>query len=351
MDLLTGEGMDEQVDLVATGTAGPAKAEADEPWTEKYRGTDFNSIILPAEIRTVIENGIKFNSLGNYILHSGSPGTGKTSLAKAIPLMLGAKSKFLYGKRDAEIIDEIEDARLYKMVDGKPMFIIIDEIDKARNPKEFYKNLQSIIESSAKTLRFILTCNNIHAIPDPVRSRCFPIEFKVTGTGDDQAVKDYKNAIYTHLCKIAEKETSAVHGTYEKATIAKTVSACYPDIREMLCTMHHCFLMNNGSIVGVPPVISNDDIKAIFDMCTSFKYRELRYFLSINICNCNDVYVPLINYCIDHMPDQTLIAFGRAAGIAYERSVKQLDPEVCLWSFCMDIMGIIEQYNKTHAKA
>ncbi len=359
VDLITGEGLDtanEPVKVHTTLMKGGATTEGQvafqsaEPWVEKYRGTNLDTIILPDEIRTVVENAIKFNSFGNYILYSGAPGTGKTSLAKAIPLMLGTPSKFLYGKRDNEILAEIEEYKMGKILDGKPRFVIIDEVDKAHVPKEFFKNLQSVIESSQHTLRFILTCNNIHAIPDAVKSRCFPIEFKVMGNDDSQAVREYKSRIWTRLCQIAEAETSAVQGGhYDPQTVAKTVIKCYPDIREMICTLHHCFLMNNGSIVGEPPVISNEDIKTIFDMCTQFKYRELRYFLSYNIPNCNDVYVPLINYCIDHLPEQCLISFGHLAGPAYERSSRQLDPEACLWCFCMDIMGLIQSYNQQQA--
>ena len=54
------------------------------PWEEKYRGTDLESIILHKNVEQLFKNAIEMNSFDNYILHSGSPGTGKTMAAQVL---------------------------------------------------------------------------------------------------------------------------------------------------------------------------------------------------------------------------------------------------------------------------
>lgn len=341
MDIFTGEGVEETTGAgqSANMVLKSSTSEAVLPWVEKYRGHDLDSIVLPKQIRTAVENAIKLNSFNNIILHSGSPGTGKTSLARAIPEMLGTECRFLYGKRDAEILEEIEEYKLYKTNDGKPRFVVIDEADKARNADLFFRNLQSTIESSASTLRFILTCNDVWRIPDAVRSRCYPIEMAVNQQSAEE-VSDYKNQIFNRLKHIVSTETAAVGGTYDKNTIIKTITACYPDIREMIATLHQSFLMNGGSVLGEPPVIGNDTVQEFFNLVVTQQSRALRYFISDKVSNCMGMYIPFIEYVIENVNEKLLIEFGKRSGVALERAKGQIDQEIALWCYGCEIMDL-----------
>ncbi|WP_405322988.1 AAA family ATPase [Fibrobacter sp.] len=317
------------------------------PWEEKYRGTDLDSIILHRNVENLFKNAIEMNSFGNYILHSGAPGTGKTSIAKAIPKIIGAQSLFLFGKRDSEIIDMIDEYAKYSSPDGQPKFVIIDEADKPNKPADFYRVLQSEIEDTSSTLRFILTCNELWRIPPAIQSRCMAIDFGAKFEHEEDAeaeLKEYKTRLHKRLMKIAKGECDAKGGTVDKFLVANIINECYPDIRLMIATMHRSFLENGGSIIGTMPSMAPSNTEVLFEMTVNFKVRELRHFISKNITFCQGVYRSFGDYAIDRLPDEALIPFGVALANAMYQSNHQVDQEYALWGFLLNVMQILKKY-------
>ena len=317
------------------------------PWEEKYRGTDLDTIILHRNVEKLFKNAIEMNSFGNYILHSGAPGTGKTSIAKAIPKIIGAQSLFLFGKRDSEIIDMIDEYAKYSSPDGQPKFVIIDEADKPNKPADFYRVLQSEIEDTSSTLRFILTCNELWRIPPAIQSRCMAIDFGAKFEHEEDAeaeLKEYKTRLHKRLMKIAKGECDAKGGTVDKFLVANIINECYPDIRLMIATMHRSFLENGGSIIGTMPSMAPSNTEVLFEMTVNFKVRELRHFISKNITFCQGVYRSFGDYAIDRLPEEALIPFGVALANAMYQSNHQVDQEYALWGFLLNVMQILKKY-------
>ena len=104
--MISGAGLDKE-------TATAASAIDNRYWTKKYQGTQIDGtdisklIVLPNKLKSMIKTAISNTGLGNYIFYSG-PGTGKTSLAMAIPGILGAKCIEVPPKRSSEILELIE---------------------------------------------------------------------------------------------------------------------------------------------------------------------------------------------------------------------------------------------------
>ncbi|MCQ2123282.1 MAG: AAA family ATPase [Fibrobacter sp.] len=342
VDVFTCDGISEDGEQVSVDSVVNAELDKNLPWVERYRGHDLDSIILPEHVEKQFRSAFKFNQFNNYILYSGPSGTGKTSLARAIPEMLGTPYLFLYGKRDSEILADIEEYAQYSSGNGMPRFVVIDEADGARLPVQFYRALQSLIEGSASTLRFVLTCNDFFRIPNAVKSRCSCIEF----TAPDVENEEYKKRVFKRLMYIARTETSAVGGTVDKNTVAKIMYNYAPDIRSMIQVMYNTFNENDGSIVGEPVALAHDSVAEIFELVTKFDAKGLYRYLSENISFCQSVYVPFGDYAVDQLPDTAMIPFGISLAKALERSTKQVDQMYALWGFLLEVMQIIHATSK-----
>lgn len=339
LDLITG------MPVQASQTETEVSGDRTLAWVEKHRGKNLDEIILPKKLDTIVRNALRLGGYNNYIFHSGVPGTGKTSLAEAFPLMLGAEREVLYAQRDSEILESIEEGGMYRSGNGLPKYYVIDEADHPSSPDSFYRKLQSLIEATSSNLRFILTCNEIWRIPDAIKSRCTPIAFD--HPGDDA---EYKNRLFKRLKKIATEETRETGGTVSKETLVETINACYPDIRAMINAMHLTFLENNGSIVGHPNVIREETVANIYRLTVAMDPRRLRYYISSNVTDFRSVYIPFGLYFLDRIPlptdgqiDFMYINFTSILGKAVRSTQTQVNQEVTLMEFLSDVMMLIAQ--------
>lgn len=344
--------MEQEVDLITGQPLQNDQSTVDvsddrtRAWVEKYRGVNLDEIVLPTRLDNIIRNAIKLGGYNNYIFHSGSPGTGKTSLAMAFPLMLGAEREVIYARRDSEILQSIEEGGMYRSGNGLPKYYVIDEADNPSNPDSFYTKLQSLIEATSSNLRFILTCNSIWQIREAIRSRCTPISFD--HSEDDV---EYRRRIYKRLRYIAKTETDISKGTWSKDTLAETISACYPDIRAMINAMHLTFLENGGSIVGHPNVIREQTIADIYRLTIAMDFRKLQYYLSTHVQDYRSVYVPFGVYFQKRIPlptngqiDYLSISFASLLGKALRATQSQVNQMVTLEEFLADVQLLLAQY-------
>jgi replication factor C small subunit len=140
-------------------------------WVEKYRPKTLNDILLSKE------NKEHFASLGEdtpNILFYGSPGTGKSTLAKIIVNDI-LKCQYLYiNASDENGIDTIRNKVISfaqtRSIDSKKKVIILEEADGLSG--DALRILRNVMEEYSDTTRFILTANYLNKIIEPVRSRC-----------------------------------------------------------------------------------------------------------------------------------------------------------------------------------
>ena len=190
-------------------------------WVEKYRSTNLDTYVGNENIKKTIQQYLDQNDIQNFIF-SGPAGTGKTTLAKLIVNNLDCDYIYINAS-DERGIDTIRDkvsgfasAASFKSI----KVVILDEADFITIQGQ--AALRNIIETYSRTTRFILTCNFVERIIDPLQSRCQVLKI----------VPPSKADIAKHVANIIEKEEVE----YEIDDIKVLVNQFYPDLRKMLNT-------------------------------------------------------------------------------------------------------------------
>lgn len=194
-------------------------------FTEKYRPKKLDQLILPERVMNKFKDGIQQN-----MLFAGSPGTGKTSTAKAIVNQFELPYLYINASTDTSvdvIRTRITDfCSTMSILDdrGKFKVVILDEVDGVSD--QFFKALRATMEQFASNSRFIATCNYVNKIPDPILSRFEVINFDFDKTEEVELTKKYIRRVH-EVCK---DEGLSI----EKDALVEFVRRNFPDLRTTL---------------------------------------------------------------------------------------------------------------------
>lgn len=194
-------------------------------FTEKYRPKNLQDLILPDRVMHKFNDGLVQN-----MLFSGSPGTGKTSTAKAIVNQFELPYLYINASTDTSVdvirTRIIDFCSTISIMDKPGMFkvVILDEVDGVSD--QFFKALRATMEQFASNSRFIATCNYINKVPDPVLSRFEVIDFDFDKEEEIELTKKYIKRVY-HICR----EEGL---TIEKDALVEFVRRNFPDLRSTL---------------------------------------------------------------------------------------------------------------------
>jgi replication factor C small subunit len=192
-------------------------------WIEKFRSQTLEQYIGNDAVKARIADCIAKNDIPHFIF-AGSAGTGKTTLAKLI--VKNIQCDYLYiNASDENGIDTIRDKvkGFASTASFQPIkIVILDEADFLTQPAQ--AALRNLIEEYSAYTRFILTCNYVERLIEPLQSRCELHMLK----------PPTKGAVAKHIC-INILDVEGV--TYEMSDIAQIVNLFYPDVRSIIKTL------------------------------------------------------------------------------------------------------------------
>jgi replication factor C small subunit len=162
---------------------------------EKHRPDTLEGYVGNENIKNTISNYLEQNDIQNLIFN-GPAGTGKTTLAKIIVKNLNCTHLYINAS-DERGIDTIREkvSSFASAASFSPLkVVILDEADFLTIQAQ--ASLRNVIETYSRTTRFIMTCNFVERIIDPLQSRCQVLK----------VVPPNKTDVAVHLAGIMEQE-------------------------------------------------------------------------------------------------------------------------------------------------
>ena len=218
---------------------------------EKYRPTNIDNYVGNESIKNTIKSYIDQNDIQNLLFY-GPAGTGKTTLAKLITKNIDCDLLYINAS-DERGIETIRDkvSGFASTMSFKPLkVVILDEADFLTIMAQ--ASLRNVIETFSRSTRFILTCNYLERIIDPLQSRCQTLKI----------VPPDRLDIINHLMKVTNKE-NIKHSVSDLETI---VNNNYPDVRKMLNTIQISTVNNTIKLDETALVESNYMDKALTEL-------------------------------------------------------------------------------------
>ena len=188
-------------------------------WVEKYRPSTLDTYIGNDQLKSKVAVYLESGDLPHLLLY-GKAGTGKTTLAKL--LVNNIDCDYLYINASDE--NNVETVRTKVKNFASTMgfkdykVIILDECDYITPNAQ--AALRNLMETFSKHCRFILTCNFVERIIDPIQSRCQAF----------QVIPPNKQDVAKHLHNILTQENI----NYEREDLGLLVNSGYPDIRRVI---------------------------------------------------------------------------------------------------------------------
>ena len=299
-------------------------------WVEKYRPTNLDSYIGNEHLKSKVEIYLESGDLPHLLLY-GRAGTGKTTLAKL--LVKNIDCDYIYiNASDENNVDTVRTKvkNFASTIGFKDMkVIILDECDYVTPNAQ--AALRNLMETFSKHCRFILTCNYVERIIDPIQSRCQSF----------QIIPPSKNEVAKHLHNILIQEN--VIDSPEDIKVL--VESGYPDIRRVINSAQRNVVKGRLKL-DTSSIIQNDyKLKLLKILETQNKknaFKEIRQLLADNkITDFADLfrllYDEVDDYGKGHVAECILII------ARYEISDSQVvDKEINVMAMLIELLGVIK---------
>ena len=299
-------------------------------WVEKYRPSKLEDYVGNEHLKNKVEGYLESGDVPHLLLY-GKAGTGKTTLAKLIVNSIEC-DYMVINASDENNVDTVRNKvkNFASSMGFKPMkMIILDEFDyMTPNAQAILRNL---METFSKHCRFILTCNYVEKIIDPIQSRCQTF----------QIIPPTKKDVAIQISKILKAENIE----FDVKDLVPIIDTAYPDIRKVINTCQmNC---SKGVLkVDVQNLLENDYKIKVIDILKSNddkrnKYMKVRQtIIDSRVMDFTDLFTLLYDKVDEYAGDNTANII-LLLGDGVTKSAQAIDKEIIAAATLIQIINAL----------
>jgi len=261
-------------------------------WVEKYRPQTIEDVILPERLKKPFELIAESANLPN-MLFTGSAGTGKTTVAKALCKQLNLDYIIINASEEGNIDTlrtKIKQFASSVSLQGGYKVVILDEADYL-NAQSTQPALRGFIEEFSKNCRFILTCNFKNRIIEPLHSRCSVYEFN----SNKKELVTLAEFFMKRLINILNKEQVK----YDDKSLVNLIMKHAPDWRRIINELQK--LSYSGTFSFSDNIDASGDVYS--DLFLNLKNKDFKKMRSWVVNNIDVDAVAIFRGIYDRMAD------------------------------------------------
>ena len=292
-------------------------------WVESYRPTRLDDYVGNEHLKSKVEGYLETGDVPHLLLY-GRAGTGKTTLAKLIVKSVECDYMIINASSENNVETVRNKVTNFASSQGfkKWKIIILDEFDyMTQNAQAILRNL---METFSGHCRFILTCNYVEKVIDPIQSRCQTF----------QIVPPTKKDVAVQVSKILNNEGVK----FEIKDLVPIIDAGYPDIRKIINT---CQLNSvKGELkVDTKNLLENDYKMKVLDILKSSddkrnKYMNMRQtIIDSRVTDFTELFTLLYDKVDEYAPSNTanvIIALSQGQSNHFNSIDKEIPMAACL---------------------
>ena len=231
---------------------------------------------MPEQVKEQFQQFISKGEVPNLLL-SGSAGTGKTTIARALCNELGCDYIVINGSDEGRQIDtlrtKIKQFASAVSFEGKTKVVILDEADYM-NRDSVQPALRAFIETFSENCRFIFTCNYANRLIEPLHSRTTVIDFKLAPSD--------KPVLASKFLKRMEYILGTEGVDFSQRVLAELLNKHFPDYRRVINELQR-YSVGGKIDEGILSNFQEINAKALVESLREKDWKKMRQWIANNV--------------------------------------------------------------------
>jgi DNA polymerase III delta prime subunit len=301
-------------------------------WVEKYRPKTIGETILPDDLKATFQKFVDDKNIPNLIL-SGGPGIGKTTVARAMLEEVGATYIIINGSMNGNIDTlrtEIKQFASTVSFTGGRKYVILDEADYL-NPQSTQPALRNFMEEFSANCGFILTCNFLNRIIEPLHSRCSVVHFRINKADRPKLATQFFNRVMTIL--------KAENVKFESKVLPELIMRYFPDWRRVLNELQR-YAASGQIDTGILSNLSNTSFQSLIASLKAKDFSSMRKWVAENIDNdSTSLFRNFYNNAVDVLQPNSVPQMVLLLADYQYKAAFVADQEINLAAFLTEVMA------------